>query len=528
MSLPEPPATRVSRNALVTAAASSLVSGTGILREMVFASFLGAGLATDAYNAASRAAQFFRELVAEGSLANLVVPVFADTLAKDGREAAFRLANAFLGVLLIVLGVVTLATFVLADGWVWLIASGFAENPDKFALSARLTRILSPFLATVSLASLFMGMLNVRGRFFLPAVAPVTVNLAVIAACVLARPFEAWTGQPAIVAVALGALIGGMAQAAVQLPALRREGFRIRPTFRGHPSLRRLLAFLLPAFIGVMTVQFNLAVESQLASRFGDGPVSYLQYAFRLVQLPNSIVAASVATAALAGLASLAADRRREALSGALGEALTLDSFLVVPSAVGLWMLSGPLVTLLYERGAFTSTDTIATAGLLRMYALATWGICIHRVLLPSFYAIGRPYFPMTVALGAMALKVPVALLMVYTAGLGITGLPLSHAALVTVEVGVLLAGLRSRVGPLPRGVGADHLRIGVASAGMAGVLYVLRPISHGLWLVLVVAAAGLAYLVLVRMLGLSSAFRLLARIRPSPRGSCSHNGERP
>ncbi len=516
---PDPPhAERVSRNALVTAAASTIVSGTGILREMAFASFLGAGLATDAYNAALRAAQFFRELLAEGSLANLWVPVFASTWSREGRDGAFRLANAFLGLLLLVLGVVTLATFVFAEGWVWAIASGFARNSDKFALSARLVRILSPFLATVSLASFFVGMLNVRGRFFLPAVAPAALNVVVIVACVVARPFEAWTGQPAIVAVAIGALLGGAGQAALQLPALRREGFRWRPTFRGHPALKRLLAFLVPALVGITTVQFNLAVESQLASRFGDGPVSYLQYAFRLVQLPNSIVAASVGTAALAGLAALAASGRRQALAGALGDALALDSFLVVPAAVGLWMLSGPLVSLLYEHGAFTVADSIATSAMVRMYALATWGICIHRVLLPSYYAIGRPWFPMAVALGAMALKVPVTLLLVYPGGLGVTGLPLSHGVLVTGEVAVLLAGLRSRIGPLPRTLWVDHLRIAVAAGAMAGLLHLLRPCSHGLLLVPVVAIAGAAYVLLAHGLGLDATSRLLAHLRSAPR----------
>ncbi|MBN1336891.1 MAG: murein biosynthesis integral membrane protein MurJ [Deltaproteobacteria bacterium] len=519
MASPPPPVTHVSRNALVTAAAASVVSGTGIVREMTFASVLGAGLATDAYNAAFRAAQFFREFLAEGSLANLYVPVFAGTWQAEGREAAFRLASAFLGVLLVVLGCVTVGTFVLADGWVWVIASGFAENPDKFALSARLTRVLSPFLALVSLASLSMGMLNVRGRFFLPAVAPASVHLAVIAACLLARPFEAWTGEPAVVAVALGALGGGLGQILVQIPALRREGFRFRPTFRGHPHLKRCLAFLVPAFVGVVSVQVHLAVESQIASRFGDGPVSYLHYAFRLVQLPNSIVAASVGVATLAGLSTLAARGRRDAMSGVLGEALTLDSFLVVPAAVGLWMLADPLVALVYERGAFTADDTIATSALLRMYAIATWGICIQRVLLPAYYAVGRPVFPMTVALATMALKLPVALLLVYPAGLGIAGLPLSHAVLVTVEVAVLLAGLRSRIGALPRVLWAHHLRIGAAAGGMATVLHLLGPVSHGLGLLAVVAGGGFTYVALARLLGVPAAFRLAAHVRNGPGG---------
>jgi hypothetical protein len=278
---------------------------------------------------------------------------------------------------------------------------------------------------------------------------------------------------------------------------------------------------MVPALIGVMTVQFNLLVESQLASRFGDGPVSYLNFAFRLVQLPNSIVAGAVGTAALAGLSTLAALGRRDQLRGALCEAITINSFLILPAAVGLYLLADPLIALMYERGAFDPAATRATAAVLRMYAIAVWGIGMHRVLLPSYYALGSPWYAMATAVGTMVAKLPIALLLTYTLGLGFTGLPLSHAVLVMIEVGVLLAGLPRRVGPLPARILGDHARIVAAAALMGALLVGLRPWSHGWRLAPVVSAAGLAYLAAAHLLGLTASRRIWERLRPGarPRG---------
>ena len=511
-------AARVGRNALVTGLASIVVRFSGLFREIVFAAVFGAGVATAAYNAAFRAAQFFRDIVAEGSLSNAFVPIFAETEAKEGTAEAWRLANAFLGLLLLVLGGISLLTFALARGWVFLIASGFAEDPGKLDLAVRLTRIMSPFVAAMSLAALFMGMLNVRGRFFLPSVTPAIFNFAVIAGSLLGDRFEALTGQPPIVGVALASMAGGGLQVAVQLPALFREGFRLRPSLAGHPGLRRLVKFLIPAFIGLITVQFNLAVESQIASRFGDGPVSYLFYSFRLVQLPASIVAVSVATAALVGISTHAARDERGPLREAVRAALTLNSFLVVPAAVGMYLLAQPIVALAFERGAFTPTDTAATAVMVQMYAIATWGICAHRVTFPCYYALGQPIFPMKVAIALMLLKLPVAWAIVWPLGMGYQGLPLSHAVLVTAETVILWAGLSPRVGGLPPRLVGDHFRIAVGAVAMGVAVWALRPWAHGAGLVAVCAGGALIYFGVTAILGMEEPRTVLRRLL-GPRG---------
>ncbi len=521
-----PAATRVGRNALIIATAAAFVRLSGLARDVVFAAVFGAGMATDAYNAAFRAAQFFRELLAEGSLSNLYVPIFADTAEKDGLQAAWRLANVFLGLLLVLLGAITLATFIFADGWVWVVASGFSEDPEKFQLASLLTRVMAPFVATVSLASVFMGMLNVRGKFFLPAVAPAAFNVAVIAACLLKGPFEAWSGQEGILLVAIASVVGGMGQFLVQLPALWRDGFKLRPRLANHPALKKLIVFAIPAFIAVITVQFNLLVEMQLASRFGDGPVSYLQYAYRFVQLPTSIVAGAVGTAALASLSTLAAMGRKEQLSQQLGEAVVLNSFLVIPASAGLFFLAQPIVALMYERGEFDAAATAATASALRMYALAVWGICSHRVLVPCYYAIGRPWFAMGAAVGTMILKLPVALALVYPIaalswpGLGFEGLPLSHGVLVTGEVAILLWGLGARAGGLPRSIYKAHIKILMATVVMVVMIRLLEPWAHGVLLLPVVGLCGGGYFLAAQLLRMDEARRVLERFRIiKPRG---------
>jgi putative peptidoglycan lipid II flippase len=476
-------------------------------------------MAADAFNVAFRAAQFFRELVAEGSLSNAFVPIFSRIDEEEGAEEAYQLANAFMGVLLIALGGITLLTFAFAEGWIWLFASGFSADPEKFDLAVWLTRILSPFVAFMSLAAVFMGVLNVRQRFFLPAVAPAMFNVAVIAGCLWCTPIALAIGQPPIVVVALASLVGGAGQFLVQLPALRAVGFRVRPVLRAHPALRRLVQFLVPAFIGIMTVQFNLLVESQIASQFGNGPVSYLFYAFRLVQLPVSIIAGSVAVAALVQLSSLVARGERDRLAGEIGRALTLNSVLVLPAAVGLFVLAEPIIALVFERGAFTPEDTRLTAQMLQMYAIATWGICTHRLALPCYYALDDPYFPMRLAVVLMLLKLPVAWLLVYPLGLGPSGLPLSHALLVMIECAVLWWGFIRRVGPLGRHVYSAHVRILIASAIMGAVVYGLRPYADGFGVVAISALGAVTYFAAALLLGVSAAREVLARLLRRGRG---------
>ncbi len=488
--------------ALAVAAANALGRVTGLARDIIFAGVFGAGAVSDAFNAAFRVPQLLRELFAEGSLQNVVVPAFSETVEREGLAAAWTLANAVLGVLMVALGLVTLGFFLGAELWVRLIANEFASDPQKLMLTVSLTRYLSPFLAGLSLAAFFGGLLNVRGRFFVPAMAQNVLNLGVIAACLFAGPAADQLpllgvgGTPPIAWVALATTVSGFVQVALCLPPLLASGYRPSPTFRGHPALRRLGGFFATAMVGIVTVQFNLLVESQWAASFGDGVLTWLLGSFRLVQLPLALFAGSIATAMLPALAGALARRDRAEGGDILADALRTHAFLVLPSAAGLCILAEPLVRLFYERGAFDAVATAGTASMLRMYALACFGICFHRLVVPAYYALGEPRWPMWLSIAAMMAKVPVVLLLTRGLGMGAEALPLSHAITVSVECVGLAAGLRALLSG--RGLLAFHARSLVATAVLSTVAFALR---DRLPVLAVVALAAGAYLVAARLL---------------------------
>ena len=462
-----PPA--VARGAFSAGIAQVIGRISGLLRDVVFAGVFGAGGTADAFFVAFRVPNMFRELLAEGTLSNVFVPLFAETSEREGVERAWALANALLGVLLVILGLLTLGIYVFSEPLVVLVASGFEDTPGKVELAAWLTRLLAPFLAGISIAALFGGMLNVRGKFFLPALAPALLNVAIIAACIWGEIWTELTATPAIGAVAAAATFSGILTAAIQLPTLRRMGFILRPTLRRHPAMGRVLRYVGAALVGVIVVQFNLIVETQLASREGDGPVSWLMLGFRLVQIPMSVIAGSVAVAALARFSLDQARDDQEGARKTLSQSMEGMFLLVIPAAVGLYLLAEPLVALCFERGAFTATDTAATAIILQGYAFAVVGICAYRVLLPIFFALGDPYLPMKLSLVVMAIKIPVALAFMNTWGL--IGLPLSHAVTVNVEVMVMMAVLHRRIGGWTHGFGYELARITLASLLMGAVV---------------------------------------------------------
>lgn len=494
------------RDTTLVGVANLLGRITGMVSEVIMSAVFGAGKVTDAYYAAYRVPQMLRELLAEGSLQNILVPALADAERKEGLEGVWRLANAFLGVLLLVLGSTLLLFFFGAPFFVQLVASGFSADPEKFDLTVQLTRWMSPFLAGISMAGFVAALLNVRARFFGPALAQNVFNVLVILGCFAGPAVERATGVPAIFSLAAATTLSGFVQVVLTVPPLLRDGFRLRPNLRGHPALRRMLAFLGPALIGIGTVQFNFLVESNWASSFGDGPVTYLMKSFRLVQIPLAVFAGSVATTALTSVAVHVARNEPRELGDTLNRAFRLNSFLVLPSAVALGVLADPIVKLLFERGAFTPEDTAGTSLMLRMYAWAVFGICVHRIAVPVYYALGDARTPMWNSIAAMIAKIPVILLLTRVFGLGAEALPLSHAILATGQSVQLLGGLRHHVAG--RGLAGAHVRLLVSAAVLGVVAYAVRDSVH---VVFACVIAGVAYLGVAAALGvleLGPAFR--------------------
>ena len=513
---PKSAGNKMRRNAMKVAIASLLSRVSGLAREVAFAAAFGASAAADAFLGAFRVGNLFRELLAEGALANAFVPMFADVSEKEGLKSGWRLANAFLGVLLLISGVITIATLIFAEPLIMMVAGGFAQDPNKLELATNLTRILAPFIATISAASVFMGMLNVRGKFFLPAIVPMVYNALVILACVGRDWIGEATGFHPIYAVAVAALLGGAGQALVQLPALKKDGYRLKISFGKHPALKRLLKFVVPAIIAISVVQVNLLIETQLASREGDGPVAWLIYSFRIAHLPMSVVSGAVGVAALAGLSILRAKGKTEEFRQTLAESINLNSFLLLPAAICVFIYATPAVKFLFERGAFTPADTAATASMLQMYAVALLGIGIHRVMVPIFYALDDPMTPMWAGLATVALKYPVAIWLV--AKIGVDGLPLSHAILVTLEIAFLLIVVCRRVPGISGPLVTSHLKAFVAGFIMVLALWQTREMASGLAFIPLSAVGCGFYLLLSSIIGVPEAKRITARLVRGPR----------
>jgi putative peptidoglycan lipid II flippase len=457
----------------------------GLVREQVFATFFGAGRELDAFVTAFRIPNLFRDLFAEGALSAAFVSTFAQEEARRGPAAAWRLANLVVNALALIVGAVCLAGILIAPTLTEAIAPGFADIPGKTALTIQLTRIMFPFLLMIAVAAVAMGILNTRNRFGIPAAASAFFNLGSVGgglACVwwLAPTYFAalrtHTVDPAlteraITGMAVGTLVGGLSQLLVQLPSLHRVGYRYRPllSFRD-PGLRQVLRLMAPATIGAAAVQVNVFVNSNFASYLGDGPVSWLNVAFRFMQLPIGLFGVAVGTVALPTLSRHVAAGDNAALTRTLRQSLELIAGLCIPAAVGLAVYGVPVIGLVYEHGRFHATDTYAAAEALRGYALGLAGYAGIKVLAPAFFALDDARTPMMVSVISILVNLGLNWTFVHMLGLGHVGLALSTSAVALGNCGLLYLFLRRRIGPLGGRLGGTLLRIVVAATVMGAV----------------------------------------------------------
>jgi putative peptidoglycan lipid II flippase len=352
-----------------------------------------------------------------------------------------------------------------------LFARSFAEVEGKLELTIWLTRLNMPFLLLIAIAAALMGMLNALKRFFIPALSPAMFNVIFIVCAVVFTPLCIQWGLPGITSLAIGMLLGGVAQIVVQWPALLGEGFRHRWTLSWQdPGLREVLLLMGPGTIGIAAAQINLFVNTVLATEI-DGAASALSYAFRLMYLPIGLIGVSVATAALPDLAQQAASQAHELMRRTVSSSLRLMSVLSVPAAVGLIVLGQPIIELVLESGAFGPTATQNTRRALLFYAPGIVGYSVVKIASPSFYALRDARTPVTVSLMTVGLNV-VLNLALYTV-MGFPGLALGTSIAATFNGGVLLFLLSRRIDGIDgRRVGVTFLKITLASAVMGVVAY--------------------------------------------------------
>jgi len=405
----------------------------GLVREVLFNSLFGTA-SMGLFLIAFRAPNLLRDLFAEGALSTAFVTVFSQRIKKEGEASAWVLASKMMTLAAVFMSFVSLLGIVFAKELISVLAPGFA--PQDAAFTIVLTQIMYPFILLVSLAALVMGMLNSRNVFAAPAMASSFFNVGSI----VGGAFFGWLidpgfGQKALIGLSIGTLVGGFLQFAVQLPSLRRVGFRFRPDFRwGDPGIKRILVLMVPSVIAASAVQINVLVNSSFASYVGKEAVTWLNSAFRLMQLPIGVFGVAVATITLPVVSRIAAGSDTSTFGPTLGKAMRLAVFLTLPAAVGLWFLANPVIGLIYEHGEFRSNDTLQTGFALQFYALGLVAYSCIKVLSPAFYAIDRKWTPMLVSFGSIALNLTLNYLFIFQMGLEHRGLALSTTICATLN----------------------------------------------------------------------------------------------
>jgi putative peptidoglycan lipid II flippase len=485
----------------------------------VLAALFGAGNDMDAFIIAFRIPNLVRDLFAEGAMSAAFVPTFTRHLTLRGKIDAWRLGNNVINALILVTSVLVVLGVLFARPLVTLYAGEYARVPGKLELTIQLTRVMLPFLTLAAVAAAMMGMLNSLHHYFVPALAPATFNVATIVCALALVPLMPSVGLPAIMAIAIGAIIGGAAQIAVQWRPLAGEGFRYRPTIAWtDPGLRRVLLLMGPGTMGLAATQVNLFVNTLLATGQGTGAASWLTYAFRLMYLPIGLFGVSIATAVLPAAAEHAALEDAPAIRATLARGLGLMLVLNVPATFGLLALATPIVRVLFERGRFLPSDTAATAAALQFYAIGLVGYSAARIASPVFYALGRNTIPVTVSVAAIGVNIAASLMLV--GPLGFRGLALATSIAALVHGLTLIMLLRRRL----HGLGGWQLPATLGKTIVASAVMAIAAAGAERWLTAgstrgvqepnaIVQAASLLAAICVGLATLAFAARLL-RIR--------------
>ena len=449
---------------------------SGLVREQLIAASFGASGLTDAYNVAFRIPNLLRRLFAEGAFSQAFVPLLANTRISEGDAVTHRLIDAVATVLAWTLLATCVIGVVAAPVLVWAMASGL----ERFDAAVLMTRVMFPYIGFMSLVALSAGILNTWGRFSIPAATPILLNVAVIiVARTLTPTFEAH-GLPGVYTLALGVMVGGILQTAIQVPALKALGLmpHIKVSWRGivdawhHPGVGRVLRQMSPALLGVSVAQVSLLINTQLASHLATRSVSYLTYADRLMEFPTSLLGVALGVVLIPQLSAARARGDAEGYSGMIDWGLRLVVLQTLPCAIALLVFARPLLAVLFHYGHFTDSDVLGTVGALQGYGLGLLGIVSVKILAPGFYARLDTRTPVRIAIVVLVFTQLMNLLFIFGLHIGVAGLALSIGLGATLNATWLLVGL-IRLGvyrPQPGWLGFA-LRVLVATLALGAAL---------------------------------------------------------
>lgn len=454
----------------------------GLMREMLFAGLFGGSRWMDCFLLAFRVPNLLRDLFAEGALSQAFVTTFSKKIKTEGDASAWKLATKMLTLSTVWMSLLTILG-ILAAPWIVDLLTMMGRSPkstrhfdaEEIALTVTMVRIMFPFIAIISVSALVMGMLNAKNVFGMPALASCFFNIGSMLGGVAIgwwlEPEPGW-GPRSLIGFSIGVVIGGLAQLFCQFPSLHRVGYRWAMDFRWFdPGVRKILQLMTPATIAASVVQVNVVVNTIFAYGVGEGAVSWLNYAFRLMQLPIGVFGVAVATVTLPALSRAATESCHGEFRHTLAKGLGLVTFLVLPCAIGLALLAEPIISLLYERGNFHAADRVQTALALRAYGYGLLAYAWLKVLQPAFYAVDRRWVPMIVSISAIAINLGLNWLFVYKMHWGHQSLALTTSITATINFLALFAAMRWITGDFgSKELAVLTLKLLVAGAALAGV----------------------------------------------------------
>ncbi len=472
----------MSENKKITKAAGVISLATlasrilGLVREMIYTHYLGAGRMSDAFFAAYRIPNLLRDLFAEGSMSAAFIPVFTDYLTNRTKADAKKLVKAVFTLLLIILIFICTIGIIIAPFIVRIIAPGFYDTPEKFSYTVLLTRIMFPFLLFIGLSALAMGVLNSLRSFGASALSPVMFNIMIISSAIFVSPFFK---EPAI-AISIGILLGGIFQLLFQLPSLKKRdmmfGFRLTPADEGVVRIKNLFV---PAMFGQSVAQVNLFITTILASFLADGSISYLAYSRELVNFPMGVFAIALSTAILPSMAEQAARHNYEELKETLSFGLRLILFITIPSMLGLILLRIPIISLIFQHGRFDYIATIGTADALIYFSVGLWAFAGVRIVVSAFYSLNDTKTPVKIAVIAMAVNIALNIILMFP--MKHKGLALATSVASIANFSLLLYLLRKRLGSIGgKRIIKSMTRTIAASLIVAGVAWYVA--GMGIW----------------------------------------------
>ena len=491
--------------ALATVSSMTLISRIlGFIRDLVIARVFGAGLFTDAFFVAFKIPNLLRRLFAEGAFSQAFVPILAEYKNRRGEQETRVLVDHVAAALAAALFIATLIGVLAAPIIIYVSAPGFTATPGKYELTVSLLRITFPYIFFISLTALAGGILNTYSRFSVPALTPVLLNLSFIGFALWGAPYF----DPPVAALAWAVFAGGVAQLAFQVPFLAK--LKLLPRFRldlKDEGMWRVLRQMGPAVFGVSISQVSLLINVIFASFLVTGSVSWLYYADRLMEFPTGLLGVALGTILLPSLSRHYAERSAQQYSELLDWGLRLTLLLAAPAAAALALLAVPLVTTLFNYGAFTAADVFATRRAVIAYSVGLIGLIMVKVLAPGFYARQDIRTPVRIALVTLAVTQVLNFILVW---------PLQHAGLALaiglgacLNAALLLNGLRRRsiYSPQP-GWWVFVFKLAIAVYVMTAVLWIASG-ADASWLAMS-AAARAARLVWVVMLGTATYFGAL------------------